>query len=138
MLYKSAIWRIKTSLYPSQVVTKNFVWEGDIKAYQDDTKIRGIADFVWLYLFFYVVGVTILAFSTNPATGTLFSIRDAMFEFASSLSTVGLSIGVTTTAAPGLVIWTESIGMLLGRLEFYVVFLALIKIGKDVSQRYSR
>lgn len=131
MLYKSVLWHIKASLMPNHTVSKKYVWEGDLKSYPDASSFRRIANFVFLYLSIYVTGVIILALSTNPATGTPYSLRDAMFEFASSLGTVGLTIGVSSTSAPQHVIWVESIGMLLGRLEIYVVFLALIKLFRD-------
>jgi len=44
------------------------------------------------------------------------------------MSTVGLSIGITSPSAPALVLWTESAGMFLGRLEFFVVFYGIINI----------
>jgi trk system potassium uptake protein TrkH len=137
MLYKSVLWNIKASLMPSHAVSKKYVWEGDLKSYPDASSFRGIANFVFLYLSIYVVGVIILALSTNPVTGAPYSLRDAMFEFASSLGTVGISIGVSTPSAPLQVIWAESIGMLLGRLEIYVVFLAVIKLIRDSTGRIS-
>ena len=56
-----------------------------------------------------------------------------MFEFASSLGTVGLSIGITSPSVPKVIMWTQIIGMMLGRLEFFVVFYSILKIIKDVK-----
>jgi len=53
-----------------------------------------------------------------------------MFEFASAMSTVGLSIGITSPYAPEIVLWTESAGMFLGRLEFFVVFYGIVNLVK--------
>jgi trk system potassium uptake protein TrkH len=61
-----------------------------------------------------------------------YKLRNAMFEFASSLSTVGLSVGITAPDAPKIILWTEIIGMTLGRLEFFVIFFAGVKIIKDM------
>jgi hypothetical protein len=55
-----------------------------------------------------------------------------MFEFASSLSTVGLSVGVTAADAPAGVLWTEMAAMFLGRLEFFAIIVGLIKLTGDV------
>ena len=48
------------------------------------------------------------------------------FEFASSLGTVGLSIGVTNFST----FLIEIVGMVLGRLEIFVIFKAFLK---DIS-----
>ncbi|WP_228016408.1 potassium transporter TrkG [Leptolyngbya ectocarpi] len=57
--------------------------------------------------------------------------QDSLFEFISSLSTVGLSIGITSPEAPAGVLWTEIIGMVLGRLEFLVVAIAGLRLLRD-------
>jgi trk system potassium uptake protein TrkH len=57
-----------------------------------------------------------------------------MFEFGSALGTVGLSVGLTGANAPSVILWTEIFGMILGRLEFFIIIFAIIKIIKD--QKY--
>lgn len=131
MMYKTILWHIKGSLRPGKAVVRNYIWEGDLKGYVSDARLRGIAAFVFLYLVLYVIGVVVIAFSTNPVTQANYGLKDSMFEFASALGTVGLSIGVSTTAAPLHVIWVETLGMLLGRLEIFVVVFALAKLIKD-------
>lgn len=56
--------------------------------------------------------------------------QDAFFEFASSLGTVGLSVGVTSAAASAGTLLIEITGMILGRLELFLVFTALITLGR--------
>ena len=81
-------------------------------------------NYVSLYIIMYVIGVTLtLIFSGCQ-------LHEAMFEFASSLSTVGLSIGVTSPTASAGVLIVEIVGMLMGRLEILPVLYAL-KYGKD-------
>ena len=58
-----------------------------------------------------------------------------MFEFSSALGTVGLSVGITAYDAPPLVLWTETVGMFVGRLEIYVVFLAVFQVVRDIRDR---
>ena len=48
-----------------------------------------------------------------------------MFEFASSLGTVGLSIGLTGPTTRAATLLVEIAGMLLGRLEIFLVFTGL-------------
>ena len=48
-------------------------------------------------------------------------LAEAMFEFSSSLGTVGLSIGITGPATNNATLLVEMAGMLLGRLEIFIV-----------------
>lgn len=61
--------------------------------------------------------------------------KEALFEYSSALGTVGLSVGVTSADAPGAVRWVETAGMLLGRLEFFVLFTALGALGRRWVRR---
>jgi trk system potassium uptake protein TrkH len=65
-------------------------------------------------------------------------LHEALFEYASAQGTVGLSLGVTSPSAPRLVLWTEIVGMFLGRLEFFVVFISLAKIARDLPGLLAR
>ena len=49
------------------------------------------------------------------------TLMEAMFDFASSLGTVGLSIGITGPTTNDATLIVEMIGMLLGRLEIFIV-----------------
>ena len=48
-----------------------------------------------------------------------------MFEFVPSLGTVGLSIGLTGPSTRAATLLVEIAGMLLGRLEIFLVFTGL-------------
>lgn len=80
------------------------------KELADDT-----TGFVMAYLVIYIIGSLVM---TVTADCTL---TEAMFDFASSLSTVGLSIGITGPATNDATLIVEMIGMLLGRLEIFIV-----------------
>ena len=54
-----------------------------------------------------------------------------MFEFASAISTVGLSVGITSYGASPVIHWTAIAGMFLGRLEIYVVLIAAARMASD-------
>jgi len=83
-----------------------------------------------IFLYLLVLGLGTLIFS---AFG--YSMGDSLFEFASALGTAGLSIGVLTYNSNPIMLWTGSIGMFLGRLEFYVVLIALSKLFIDISKK---
>ncbi len=90
----------------------------------DDARLRQVGVFVFLYLTTYAFGVMLLC-----ACG--YSLSDSLFEFASAIGTVGLSVGVTTAQMPDAALWSETIAMFLGRLEFIVVIVSLLKVGGD-------
>jgi len=60
-----------------------------------------------------------------------YSVAESLFEFASALGTVGLSVGVTGPKTPSPVLWAQTLAMLLGRLEFMMVGVGLGKIFAD-------
>ncbi|MFA9376413.1 MAG: potassium transporter TrkG [Lachnotalea sp.] len=66
------------------------------------------------------------------------SLSDAMFEFASSLGTVGLSIGLTGPTTNSLTLIVEMIGMLLGRLEIFIVIIGIHLSIKKASNFLNR
>ena len=66
------------------------------------------------------------------------SLEYAMFEFSSAIGNVGLSIGVTNSEADPLIHWTAIIGMFVGRLEIYIVFLGLIQFYREGKAKVSK
>ncbi|MGM0596684.1 MAG: TrkH family potassium uptake protein [Myxococcota bacterium] len=131
MLFKFIYWELKRQVLPEKAVMERPVWEGNRKIFINDSKVRQVTVFVFLYLFIYILGVMSLC-----AHG--YNLRDSLFEFASALGTVGLSVGVTSADMPKGAMWTETFAMFLGRLEFIVVIISLIKIGKDCSILFKR
>lgn len=63
-----------------------------------------------------------------------YSSQDSMFEFSSALGAVGLSVGITGVDANPVIMWTAIVGMFIGRLEIYPVFLGFWRVAKDVSE----
>ncbi len=124
LLSKLLFWDIKRRFIPRTAVNEVPIWEGNRRVFVDDARFRQVAVFVFLYMVAYGLGVLILC-----SYG--YSMRDSLFEFASALGTVGLSVGVTSAQMPDGALWAEIIAMFLGRLEFIVVIVGLIKIGKD-------
>jgi len=124
VMYKSLIWQIRSFFLPRTTVTENYIWSGDQKDFISEARIRQIGTFLFLYLATYALGSLVIA-----ATGV--SLKDSLFEFASALGTVGLSVGVTGPHTSLVILWTEIVGMLLGRLEFFVVLSGIMKILGD-------
>ena len=87
---------------------------------QGRTKIDGelcseTVGFVGCYLLLFVAGALLLTLTAGC------DLERAMFEFASALGTVGLSIGLTGTATNDATLIVEMVGMILGRLEIFIV-----------------
>jgi len=131
LLFKLLFWDIKRHLIPRTAVTELPIWEGNRRVFLDDARFRQVAMFVFLYMAVYGLGVMILC-----SYG--YSLNDSLFEFASALGTVGLSVGVTSAQMPDGALWAEIFAMFLGRLEFIVVIISLVKIGKDIGLMVKR
>ncbi|MDQ7784363.1 MAG: TrkH family potassium uptake protein [Desulfomonilaceae bacterium] len=124
LMFKLVIWEIRRHLMPRTTVLESPVWEGDHRVHVDDARVRQVAVFVFLYLVTYACGVLILC-----ACG--YGLRESLFEFASAIGTVGLSVGVTSAEMPDAALWAEILVMFLGRLEFIVVIVSVLKLGRD-------
>jgi trk system potassium uptake protein TrkH len=121
---KMLYWEIVRYLLPKSAILERPIWEGNHRVFVNDDRVRQVAVFVFLYLIIYVIGVMLLC-----ACG--YDLGDALFEFASALGTVGLSVGVTSAQMPDAALWAELLAMFLGRLEFIVVILSLFKLVRD-------
>jgi trk system potassium uptake protein TrkH len=106
-------------------VVENHIYQGDAKIFVTDRMITSTGSFFFLYLSVWMAGTIVTA-----AYG--YELKDSLFEYASSLSTVGLSIGITGPNTPSAILWIEIVGMFLGRLEFFVVFVAIGSIARKV------
>lgn len=131
VLFRSFIWNIKKYFLPRNIVKENYIYTYEGTNYINQNKIVELSNFILIYLAVYFLGVSI--FLMNG-----YSLQDSMFEFASSLGTVGLSVGITNSNTSNIILWTEIGGMFLGRLEFFVIFFAVIKIFRDLKFIFSR
>lgn len=124
LLGKTVFWEVRRFLMPRKAVVPCAAWEGDHVVFVSDEKVRQVAAFVFLYLAVFLLGALILC-----ASG--FGFRESLFEFASALGTVGLSVGVTSAGMPDMALWAEILAMFLGRLEIMVVLVSVFKLGID-------
>jgi trk system potassium uptake protein TrkH len=127
LFWKLVVWELKRSLMPRNTVIERPLWEGNRRIFVDDASVRQVGVFVFLYLMTYMVGTMILCISG-------YSLPDSLFEFASAIGTVGLSIGITSADMPSVALWAESCAMFLGRLEILVIFVSVIKLVGDGSR----
>lgn len=124
--FRSVLWEIRRALLPRTAVMARTVWEKESRIVIDDARLRQVGAFIGLYLMTVVIGTAVIA-----AHG--YSLQDSLFEFASAVGTVGLSVGITSAAAPDAVLWTETVAMFLGRLEFFVIVVSVAKLARDLK-----
>jgi trk system potassium uptake protein TrkH len=127
LLWKALLWDFSRFFKPRNAVLQRSIWEGSRRATVDDSRVRQVAVFVLLYVATWALGAMILC-----ACG--YGLSDSLFEFASAVGTVGLSVGVTSARMPGVALWAETLAMFLGRLEFIVVIVTLLKLGSDARR----
>ncbi len=118
---KAIIWSSAKTFAPPTMVMKLRVGRG----YLEETDISSVLTFVATYLI-TLVGIALFIDATLVAYGIKgFTFIDALFETASALSCVGLSVGITSPTAPLAVKIALMVAMYLGRLEFAPLYLAM-------------
>ncbi|MBE6904807.1 MAG: TrkH family potassium uptake protein [Ruminococcaceae bacterium] len=119
IMLRLALLNIRKRLSPSRKIETPYYVKAQGKTPIDDSLASDTTGFVVCYLGLFIVG----ALLTTITAGC--SLTEGMFEFASALGTVGLSIGLTgpTTGAGTLII--EMFGMMLGRLEIFIILIGI-------------
>lgn len=125
---KNLYWNFKDRIAHRNLIRGNFIHKFGRKVKVTEKEIANTNSHIFVYLTALVIGTLIIS-----SYG--YSLQDSLFEFASALGTVGLSVGIISPTSPALMLWATNVGMFLGRLEFYVVFVAIAKIVMDVKQR---
>lgn len=124
VMLKEIWWKLIRDASPHRVVFTEQINRGGKREVVTDREKNQINSFVFFYFLLFVIGSFIFC-----CYG--YSIQDSMFEFASALSTVGLSVGITGYGTGPVIHWTAIAGMFLGRLEIYVVLIAVARMSSD-------
>lgn len=115
--------RIREKFAPSHTISIPHYQKPQGKANLDEATAADVMGFIGVYLLIVIAGTLVLT-AFEPC-----SLLDAFYEFASAFGTVGLSCGLAATAqAPALI--TLMAGMVLGRLEIYIVFVGIWAVVK--------
>lgn len=116
VFFKSMIWYVKSLANPNMVIEERI---GN-KSFSE-TEIKKILLFMHAYLFFILIGTSVIM--------TLgYSSIDSLFEVASAQGNVGLSTGIVNTELAFLGKLMLIINMLVGRLEIWAVLVLLSSI----------
>lgn len=131
IMFKVFIWNIKRRFMPERNMNELSVYMPQGKTFVDEKIYSDAANYIFIYLCIIAIGTGILA-----SLG--YTLQESLFEFASATGTAGLTIGITAPNMSPIAFWTLTTGMLLGRLEIYIVFIAAIKSWKSVSKTLIR
>jgi trk system potassium uptake protein TrkH len=119
LMLRITIQNIRKRLLPPRSVEAPYYIRAQGKTPIDATLAMDTTGFVTCYLGLFILGSLL----TTVTAGC--SLTEAMFEFASALGTVGLSIGLTTPATGAATLIVEMFGMMLGRLEIFIVLIGV-------------
>ncbi|MDF2886244.1 MAG: trkG 2 [Lacrimispora sp.] len=128
LMIRTALQNIRKRLSSPRNVETIYYFRAQGKAEIDSTLAADTTGFVTSYLFLYIIGTLLITVTANC------SLTEAMFEFASALGTVGLSIGLTSPATGNATLVVEMLGMMLGRLEIFIVLIGVYSAGSLMRQ----
>jgi len=110
---------IRKRLLPTRSVEAPYYIKAQGKTPIDAMLATDTTGFITCYLGLFIIGTLLITITAEC------SLVEAMFEFASALGTVGLSIGLTTPATGTATLIVEMFGMILGRLEIFIVLIGI-------------
>ena len=126
IIFKSTLKSIREKISPKGTVIVYKMVKGNDSHIIEEGDKNDAYSYFSLYLFFLICGAIMLSIIEDCP------ILYALFEYTSSLSTVGLSIGVTNPNTSPISLVLMMIAMIMGRLEMMVVFKALFHKGKSL------
>ena len=130
LMVKSQYWQVQELLSHKKTIRTRFVNRVGKKMVIEKEDISQNYIFITTYVLILLIGTIVIMLSDSSH-----SFQNALFEFSSALGTVGLSVDIMNSQAPNVVLWTGTFGMFLGRLEFYVIFVAVSKLILDIFRK---
>ena len=121
ILMKNLARNIRKKLLPDRTVLLAHYHRGTERELLGKEQIDEASTYAGCYIIIFIVGTLLLTFFSGC------TLLQGAFEFASSLGTVGLSIGVTGPDTSVVCLLIEIAGMILGRLEIFVILKAFSK-----------
>ncbi|MCE1245596.1 MAG: hypothetical protein LWY06_03005 [Firmicutes bacterium] len=131
IIFKSVWWLIRQQFLPRNVVETHYIYKGEEKIFIKSEHVQEVFMFAGIYVMSLLFGSGLLMAMGVP-------MQSAFFEFSSAQGCVGQSIGVTSPSAQPGILLTLMYGMFFGRLEFLVIFYAVIKVFKDIGVLISK
>jgi trk system potassium uptake protein TrkH len=130
VLARAAKSNIQRRLSPSHSVRLMRYTRAQGEAPIDDHLVHDALEFISVYAAALIVGTLLITIFERGAA----SPSEALFEFNSVLGTSGITNGLTAHASPATLI-VEIFGMLMGRLEIFIFFLAIYSAVEKARDR---
>ncbi|MDR0917105.1 MAG: TrkH family potassium uptake protein [Oscillospiraceae bacterium] len=131
VLFRVTKANIKRKLSPSREVTVLRFQRPQGAAKIDNALVMDTVEYVVAYMAILIIGTLLLTLTERCG------LFDAFYEFMSAFTTVGLSNGLTAGASPASLILLM-FGMVLGRLEIFIVFVGLYSAARTIKRRLAR
>lgn len=114
------VWlNIRKRISPSRKIEAPYYIKAQGKTPIDHSLASDTTGFVVCYLVLFIIGALLMTITAGC------SLIEGVFEFASALGTVGLSIGLTGPATGTGTLIVEMFGMMLGRLEIFIILIGI-------------
>ena len=123
---------IRKRFSPTRRVNTEYYYKSQGKVSIERTHVDDVMGFIVCYIGIFIIGSLLLTLTESC------TLTDAMFEFASTLGTVGLSIGVTGPTTGNATLIIQMVGMILGRLEIFIVLIGIYSGISMLKQRLQR
>lgn len=127
IMLKSIYWTFRDSFSNDRVIHANYIQRPGTEELITIKHRSETGMFIFVYILVFLLGSMCL-------TAFGYSLEDSMFEFSSAMGGVGLSCGITAPNANPIILWLLNIGMFVGRLEIYVVLIAIMKIYHNIKK----
>ena len=127
---KSFYWGTRARMGHSRMVYPHFIYRfGEEKEITHNDSIEAFG-YIVLYTTIMIMGGFLVTLFTNSP------FSDSLFEFSNSISSTGLSIGVTSANADNIpYLWTMVAGMFAGRLEILAIYFAIYRVVRDILKK---
>lgn len=119
LMIKSIYIKMKDSLMKTKTVHYYRVYQLDEETYITNETLQENNLFLVTWIAIYFISVLVYCFAGIPFV-------ESIFEVASILGTVGMSMGGITANSPAFIFYFSALIMLIGRLEVFVVFYGII------------
>lgn len=119
LMLRLALLNIRKRLSPSRKILYPYYIKAQGKTPIDHSLAADTTGFVVCYLGLFLIGALFITLTAGC------SLTEGMFEFASALGTVGLSIGLTGPGTNAGTLIIEMLGMVFGRLEIFIILIGI-------------
>lgn len=120
IMLKQVLWWLESKFSNRHIVRINTIERAGVREIVGQDCLNDVNVFIIIYILLFLTGSFALMLCG-------YGFGASMFEFASAMGTAGFSAGIVSPSAPSVVLWISATGMIIGRLEIYVVLMAVLR-----------